>query len=117
MKPRHVLWAVLSLLALVVVGFLLANFFVGPGSSKTVEDVARSKCVKGGFPAEKMLVSSSEINNGMFGFGGTAAVVFNADGSFGPDGKRKMEPLVLRVQLSRRMNLSDWEVVSIEHEP
>jgi hypothetical protein len=109
-------WAVLSLLALAVVGFLLANFFVGSGSSKTVEDAARAKCVKDGFPAEKMLVSSCEIDNGMFGFDGTATVVLSADGSFGPDGKRKMEPLVLRVKLSRRMNLADWEVVGIEHE-
>jgi hypothetical protein len=117
MKSRHVVWAVLSLLGLVIVGFLVANFFVGSGSTKTVEDVARSKCVKDGFPAEKMLLRSLETNNGMFGFGGTATVEFVSDGSFGPDGKPKMEPLVLRVALSRRMNLTGWEVIGIEHEP
>jgi hypothetical protein len=117
MKPRHMLWAVPSLIGLLVVVFLLANFLVGSGSSTTVVDVARSKCVKDGFPAEKMLVSSTYINNGMFGFGGTATVEFGSDGSFGPDGRRKMEPMALRVELSRRMNLLGWEVVRIEHEP
>jgi hypothetical protein len=117
MKPRRMLWAVPSLIGLLVVVFLVANFLVGAGSSTTVVDVARSRCVKDGFPAEKMLVYSYTINNGMFGFGGTATVEFSADGGFGPDGKRKMEPSMLRVELSRRMNLLAWEVVSIEHEP
>jgi hypothetical protein len=117
MKPRRVLWAMLSLIGLLSVGFLFANFFVGSGSSTTVVDVARSKCVKGGFPAEKMLMNGYAIDNGMFGFGGTATVEFIADGTIGRDGKRKMEPLVLHVQLSRRMNLSGWKVVNVEHEP
>ncbi len=117
MKPRRMLCAVPSLLGLLVVVFLVANFLVGSGSSATVVDVARSECVKDGFPAEKMLVRGSTIDNGMFGFGGTATVEFGADGSFDPDGRRKTEPLVLRVKLSRRMNLSGWEVVGIEHEP
>jgi hypothetical protein len=110
-------WAVPSLLGLLVVAFLVANFLVGSSASTTAVDVARSKCVRDGFPAEKMLVNGFTIKNGMFGFGGTATVEFGADGSFGPDGKRKMEPMVLRVELSRRMNLLAWEVVRIEHEP
>jgi hypothetical protein len=108
---------VLSLIGLVVGGFLVANLLVGSDSSTTVVEVARSKCVQDGFPAEQMLVYGYTINIGMFGFGGTATVELGADGSFGPDGKRKMEPLMLRVQLSRRTNLSAWEVLSIEHEP
>jgi hypothetical protein len=117
MKPRRMLWAVPRLIGLLVVVFLVASFLVGSGSTTTVMDVARSRCVKDGFPAEKMLINNCTTNNGMFGFGGTATVEFGADGSFGSDGRRKMEPLVLRVKLSRRMNLSGWEVVSIEHEP
>jgi hypothetical protein len=111
------LWAVLNLIGLLVVVFLVANFLAGSGSSTTVEDVARSKCVQDGFPAEKMLVHGYTINNGMFGFGGTATVEFGADASLGLDGRRKMEPLALRVELRRHMNLLSWEVVNIEHEP
>jgi hypothetical protein len=105
------------LVGLLVVVFLLVNFFAGPGSSTTVVDVARSRCVKDGFPADKMSVHSFTIDNGMFGFGGAATVEFTADGSFGRDGRRKRAPLVLRVELSRRMNLLAWEVDGIEHEP
>jgi hypothetical protein len=64
-----------------------------------------------------MLVGEYMIDNGMFGVGGTATVKFEADRSSGPEGKPKMEPLVLRVELKRRMNLSAWEVVGITHEP
>ena len=117
MQPRRLLRAVPVLIGLLIGIFLLANFLVGSGSSTTVVDIARSGCVEAGFPAEKMLVGSYAINNGMFGFGGTATVEFEADARLGPDGKRRMEPLTLRVELSRRMNLSNWEVVNIEHEP
>jgi len=117
MKPQRLLWAVPILIGLLIGIFLLACFFVGAGSSKTVVDIARSKCVEDGFPADKMLLGSYTIKNGIFGFGGTATVEFESDGRLGPDGKRKMEPLTLRVELSRRTNLSNWEVVNIEHEP
>src|SRR5262249_13307183 len=117
MNPRRMLWAVLSLIGMLLVVFLLANFFVGAGSSATVIDVARSRCVQDGFLAENLLVNGFIVKNGMFGFGGTATVEFGADGSFARDGRRKMEPLLLRVRLSRRMYLSEWEVDSIEHEP
>jgi hypothetical protein len=117
MKWGRILWALPSLLGLLVVVFLIANFLAGPGSSTTVVDVARSECVKDGFPADKMSVRGFTIDNGMFGFGGAATVEFTADGSFGRDGKRKRAPLVLRVELSRRMNLLAWEVVSIEYGP
>ena len=60
-----------------------------------------------------MVVGEYMIDNGMFGFGGTATVKFEADSSFGPDGKPKMEPLVLRVELRRPMNLLAWEVVGV----
>jgi hypothetical protein len=115
MKPKRVLFAVASLIALLVVVFLVASFLVGAGSFDTVVDVARSKCIKDGFPAQNMIAYEVTVDNGMFGFGGRATVRFGADGSFGPDGKRRMEPLELRVELRRRMNLSEWEVVSISH--
>jgi hypothetical protein len=105
---------VLTLIGLLVVVFLLANILVGSRSSTTAVEVARSKCSKDGFPAEKMLLNGYTINDGIFGFGGTATVEFGGDGSLGPDGKRKMAPLVLRVQLTKRMDLLGWEVVNIE---
>jgi hypothetical protein len=117
MKPRHMLRGVSGLLGLLVVVFLAANFLVGGGSSTTVVEVARARCLKDGFPADKMLLISYSGNGGMFGFGQTATVEFAADRSFGPDGKNKMEPLMLHVKLSRRMNLLPWEVDSVEHEP
>ena len=109
--------AVTGLLGLLVVLLLAANFFVGVGSSTTVVEVARARCVEDGFPAEKMVLIRYAGDSGMFGFGQTATVEFGADRSFGPDGKNKMEPLMLRVKLCRRMNLLPWEVVSVEHEP
>jgi hypothetical protein len=117
MKPRRLLWTLSGLVGLLVIVFLLANFLVGSGSSTAVVDVARSQCIKDGFPADKMLVGEYMADNGVFGFGGTAILKFEADRSFGPDGKPKMEPLVLRVELRRHMNLSAWEVVDIKHEP
>jgi hypothetical protein len=117
MKPQRLLRAVPILIGLLIGIFLLANFFVGAGSSKTVVDIARSKCVEDGFQADKMLLGSYTIKNGTFGFGGTATVEFEADGRLGPDGKRKMEPLALRVELRRPTNLSSWKVFGIEHEP
>src|SRR5215469_8379222 len=117
MKPRRLLLAVPTLIGLLIGLFLLANFLVGAGSGTTVVNIARTGCVHAGFPADKMVLRGYEINNGILGFGGTATVEFEADGRLGPDGKRKMEPLALRVELRRRMNLSNWEVVGIEHEP
>jgi hypothetical protein len=110
-------WAVASVLGMLVVLFLAANLFVGPGSTATVVEVARSQCIQEGFPAEKMIVSEVSLDNGLFGFGGHATVEFAADGSFGRDGKRKMKPLILHVALRRRMNLEAWEVVKVRHEP
>jgi hypothetical protein len=117
MKPKRVRLVLMVLVTLLVVGFFLANLLVDAGSSTTVVDAARARCVKDGFPAEKMLLISYEGTGGMFGFAQTATVEFGADRSFGPDGKNKMEPLWLRVKLSRQMNLLPWEVVSVEHEP
>jgi hypothetical protein len=117
MKPVRLLLFVVSLIVLLALVFLLANFFVGSGSTNTVVEVARSRCVQDGFPAKNMLAQEILADNGLFGFGGRATVTLSADVSFGPDGKRKMEPLILRVQLGRRMNLSNWEVLSVGHEP
>jgi hypothetical protein len=117
MKRKRMLWAAASLLGLLVVLFLIANLFVGPGSTATVVEVARSQCVEDGFPAQKMLVSEVSVNNGLFGFGGHATVEFVADGSFGRDGRRRTKPLVLRVDLRRRMNLERWEAIRVWHEP
>lgn len=117
MKPARLLSTAGSFIGLVALGFLFANFFVGSGSTKTVEDVARTRCIQDGFPADRMSLKSLETDTGMFGFGGTATVELVSDGRFGPDGKPKMEPLAIRVKLSRHMNLSSWEVVNIEHQP
>jgi hypothetical protein len=97
--------------------FPAGKLLVGSGTSTTVVNVARSNCIGGGFPADKMLICEYLIDNGMFGFGGTATVKFEADRSCGPDVKPKMEPLVLRVELRRPMNLLAWEVVGVKHEP
>jgi hypothetical protein len=117
MKKRRLLRTLASLVGLLAIVFLLANFLAGSGTPTTVLGVARSRCCKNGFPADKMLVEDYVIDNGIFGFGGTATVKLEADRSFGPDGNPKMEPLAIRVELRRRMNLSAWEVVSIRHEP
>jgi hypothetical protein len=109
-------WAVASLIGLMVV-FLAANFHVGSGSTTAVVDAARSRCVKDGFPAEKMLAGEVVVDDSMFGFGGRATVELYADGRFGRDGRRRMEPLALRVELRRSMNLSQWQAISVQHEP
>ena len=114
---KRLSWGIVILVSLAVLVFPLANWFVCPGSSTAVVDIARAKCIRDGFPAEKMLTGSVTVDNGMFGFGGKATIEFEADGRLRPDGKRKMEPLTLRVELRRRTNLSSWEVVNIEHEP
>jgi hypothetical protein len=120
MKPKRMLQAVAVLFGFLVVAFLVANWFVGSGSTATVVDVARSKCVKDGFPAKVMLANRYEIDNGMFGFGGRATVVFLRDGRFGPDGRivefgpdGQRIPIELRVELRRLMNLLEWEAVSV----
>ena len=99
---------------------MIANQVVGSGSTATLVDVARSKCVKDGFPAQTMILTRSEMDNGMFGFGGRATVVFNRDGRFGPDGRivefspdGQRIPIELRVELRRLMNLLNWEAVSV----
>src|ERR1700681_2518092 len=108
MKPKRILQAVALLIGLLVFVFLVANWWVGSGSTETVVNVARSKCVKDGFPAQVMMMQGYEVDNGMFGFGGHGTVVFCRDGRFGPDGKivefgpdGQRIPLVLRVELGR----------------
>jgi hypothetical protein len=110
--------AIVLFLGLLVVVFLVANFWVGSGSSRTVVDIARSKCLTDGFPAEGMIADNIEIDNGMFGFGGRATVEFGRDGrkgEFDPAGKRI--PNRLRVELRRRMNLLKWEAVRVVQDP
>jgi hypothetical protein len=120
MKLKRMLQAVALLIGLLVVVFVVANWWVGSGSSATVVDVARSKCVKDGFPDQTMLSQETDVDSNMFGFGGRATVVFYRDGKFGrdgriiefsPDGQRI--PIELRVELRRRMNLMEWEAVSV----
>jgi len=99
---KRLFCAVALLIGLLVVVFLVANWWVGGGSSATVEDVARSKCIKDGFPAQTMVLAESwGQDNNMFGFGGRATVVFAGDGK------------LLRVELRRSMNLMKWEAVSV----
>jgi hypothetical protein len=116
MKRKRMLWAVALLIGLLVV----ANWLVASGSTETVVNVARSKCVKDGFPAQTMIAYEIEMDNGMFGFGGRATVVFGRNGRFGPDGRivefgpdGQRIPIELRVELRRRMNLLEWEAVSV----
>jgi hypothetical protein len=117
---KRLLCAVALLTGLLLVLFMVANWWVGSGSTATVEDVARSKCIKDGFPAQTMITGATEVDNGMFGFGGRATVVLTRDGKFSrdgriiefsPDGQRI--PIELRVELHRRMNLMGWEAVSV----
>lgn len=107
MKPKRMLQTVVLLIGLLVVVFLVANQVVGSGSTETMVNVARSKCVKDGFPAQNMAVHRYEMDNGMFGFGGHATVEFT---SVGMDQAR---PKPLRVELRRPMNLWEWEAVSV----
>jgi hypothetical protein len=77
-------------------------------------DIARSKCVLDGFPAQDVIADFVEIDNGMFGFGGQATIEFGRDGRKGEfDAAGKRIPNRLRVELRRRMNLSEWEAVSV----
>jgi hypothetical protein len=123
---KRTLYAVALLIGLLVVVFVVANWWVGGGSSATVVDVARSKCVKDRFPARTMI--ATEVSGergifdfcGLFGFGGRASVVFIRDGRFGPDGRiiefnpdGQRIPIELRVELRRGMNLMEWEAVSV----
>ena len=120
MKLNRILQAVALLIGLLVVLFLVANWRVGSGSTATMVEVARSKCVKDGFPAQTMLAGETEMDNGIFGFGGRGSVVFVRDGRFGPDGRivefspdGQRIPIELRVELRRLMNLMEWEAVSV----
>ena len=120
---KRTVQAVALLIGLLLVVFVVANWWVGSSSSATVQAVARSKCIKDGFPAETMQVMeyAEEPGFGGFGgiggFGGHATVVFRRgygrDGliEFGTDGKRI--PFELRVELRRSMNLTEWEAVSV----
>jgi hypothetical protein len=119
-EMKRMVQAVALLIGLFVVVFAVANWWVGGGSSATVVDVARSKCVKDGFPAQTMLAQEIDVDSNMFGFGGRATVVFFRDGKIGrdgriieftPDGQRI--PIELRVELRRGMNLMEWEAVSV----
>ena len=107
MKWKRMWRGVALSIGLLVVVFLAANLWVGSGSTATVVDVARFKCVKDGFPAQNMAVTYVHFNSGIFGFGGHATVEFN---SVGMDPAR---PKPLRVELRRHMNLLEWEAVSV----
>ena len=108
------LLAVSSLIGLLVVVFLVANFRVGSGSSAIMVDVARSQCLQTGFRAKNMLADEVSCDNGMFGFGGRATVEFVRVG-LGPWDQG--QPKVLRVELRRSMNLLGWEAISVWHQP
>jgi hypothetical protein len=51
------LWTLASLTGLLVVAFLVTNLLVGGGPTATIVDVARSRCVKDGFPTQDMMVT------------------------------------------------------------
>ncbi len=111
MKPRRLLFIVAALLTLLVVLFLGANYWVGGGNSATVADVACARCIQDGFPAKNMMVLEVDVQDpNMFGFGGRAMVEIRVR-SFTPDA------LLLRVELRRRMNLMNWEVLTVSKEP
>jgi hypothetical protein len=107
MNLKRMLQVVAFLIGLSVAVFLVANQVVGSGSTETLVNVARSKCVKDGFPAQNMALLRYEADNGMFGFGGHATVEFH---SVGMDPAR---PKPLRVELRRPMNLLEWEAISV----
>lgn len=119
MKPRRPLVIVAALLTLLVGLFLGANFWVGGGgSSATVEEVARSRCIQEGLPAKNLVLLGCTVDDmNLFGFGGRALIEFRCRPGFGPDGKKEMEPLLLRVELRRQMNLMNWEVLHVSKEP
>jgi hypothetical protein len=121
-EMKRMFYAVSLLIVLLLVVFVVANWWVGSGSD-TVQDVARSKCIEAGFPAETMQVLEYAKEPGfgrlgdIGGFGSHATVVFRRGYGrhglieFSPDGKRI--PFELRVELRRRMNLMKWEAVGI----
>jgi hypothetical protein len=112
MKWTRMLWAVVSLIGVLAVVFLAANWWVGGGSSENLIDLARAKCVKDGFPIEHRTVSSFECVNHLFGGRATVEFCRVGMGPWGPD-----EPRVFRVELRKRMNLLGWEAVSVSQEP
>jgi hypothetical protein len=114
---KRILGALAILVGLFLVGIFLAKILTGGVSTTTLVEIARSQCVKDGFPAGDMMVSEVTIDNGLFGFDGHGTVEFRSDTSFGRDGKPRMAPLVLRVELRRRMNSLSWEVTHVSHEP
>jgi hypothetical protein len=116
-QMKRILWAVATVVGLFLIGVFFAKILAGNLSTTTLVEIARSQCVKDGFPAADMMVSEVTIDNGLFGFDGHGTVEFRSDTSFGRDGKPKMAPLVLRVELRRRMDMSGWEVTGISHEP
>jgi hypothetical protein len=101
-------------IGLLVAVLLLANLLAASPSTEALVDLARSRCVQDGFPAQNMMVTETEVDNGMLGFGGRATVQFSRVGlgPWPPD-----QPRVLRVELRRRMSLLGWEAVSVWHEP
>jgi len=94
----------LSALPILIGLLLVVNLLVGGGSTAMVDD-ARSKCVKDGLPAENMNLIRYECDEGRFGFGGRGLV------EFGPEGTDPLE--ILRVELSKRMNLLGWQADSV----
>jgi hypothetical protein len=114
MKGKRLLGALASLIGLLVVVFLAANLLVGSGSMATLVEVARSQCIKNGIPAQDMIVTEVSSKSGILGFGGRATVAFSRVG-LGPWGQDV--PKVLRVEMRRPMNFSEWEVVSVRKEP
>lgn len=116
MKQKSIFQAVAFLIVLLIALSLIANQFVGSGSLITMVDVARSKCVQEGFPAQVMKLGETTMDSGIFGFGGTGRAVFTRDGRIGQDGKIvEVSPDGKRIpiELRRFMNLMEWEVVSV----
>jgi hypothetical protein len=110
-------WTALGLIIVVVIGFLVVTGSFMGVSTQTVTASARARCIEAGFPAENMHASAVTYDSGFLGFGGYATVQFDADATLDPNGKRKTEPLQLRVELRRWISLTGWRVASLTHEP
>lgn len=97
MNRKHV---ALSVSVLVVLLFLV-NLLVGGGPTAMV-NTARAQREFADVSAAHMKVLRYECDNGVFGFGGHGVV------DFGPDAKNPSR--VLRVTLSKSVNLLGWHV-------
>jgi hypothetical protein len=108
MKPLRLLIIVAAQL---LVLFLGVNLWSGNFSTGELVEIARAGCIQAGYPANEMLVFGSSADPGIMGFGGRAEVEFRRLTIL--NGKES-EPLWIRVELGRPMNVMKWQVRSVK---